>query len=196
MAWQENSSGWEIHLAIAASDNVPDGLIGSAFPFTSEFDNLPGSNRHPDVAIHGNQLHVIWQNSGDGTVKCLRGTLGDPSHLQPTSEAPTGAQLLRQGTGHILLQGATPHSTYRILSATGAVLHEAPATLPAGHPSATPHTSHPQCSLFRPKRQRGHATIFEERLRGLSHKRSHPPRTKNKNVPTPATPVSLVKFGG
>ena len=121
VAWEQNMSGYEIQLSVAPHDAVPAGLVDVAVPLS---ESLSGSNRHPDVAVHGNTVHVIWQNSADGTVKYLRGTLGDPSHLQPTSAAPTGAQLLRQGTGHILLQGATPHSTYRILSATGAIQHE------------------------------------------------------------------------
>ena len=126
VAWQENSSGWEIHLAIAASDNVPDGLIGSAFPITSEFDNLPGSNRHPDIAIHGNKLHVIWQNSGNGTVKYLRGTIiGTANTTAPQGHSPSPCAYLQRAGGHnIHLHGAEPNTLYRVFDLRGACLHE------------------------------------------------------------------------
>ena len=142
VAWQENSSGWQIHLALTANTNLPEGLIDVGFPITLPFDNLSGSNRQPEVAIHGNDLHVIWQNSGDGTVKYLRGSLESVSQIAPHSKSKQDPRLSRRGVGVVALQGAKAHSTYRILSPTGSILHEGlcdalgGAILPAQHSHA------------------------------------------------------------
>jgi len=92
-------------------------------------ESLSGSNRHADVAVHGNTVHVIWQNSADGTVKYLSGTLDGTSALSSPTPSIPSPRLLRHGPDRVLLRDARPGSTYRILDASGATLHEARCTL-------------------------------------------------------------------
>jgi len=67
---------------------------------------------------------VIWQNSADGTVKYLRGTLDGASALTSPAPAITTPRLVRQGPDLVTVEGAAPGSTYRILTSHGATLHE------------------------------------------------------------------------
>jgi hypothetical protein len=69
-------------------------------------------------------VHVIWQNSADGTVKYLRGTLDGASALTSPTPDITTPRLVRQGPNLVTLEGATPGSSYRILASHGATLHE------------------------------------------------------------------------
>ena len=121
VAWEQSSGGWEIQLSVAPHDALPGGLVDVAVPLS---ESLSGSNRHPDVAVHGSTVHVIWQNSADGTVKYLRGTLDGASALTSPTPAITTPRLVRQGPDLITLEGAAPGSTYRILASHGATLHK------------------------------------------------------------------------
>jgi hypothetical protein len=121
IVWEQSSGGWEIQLAIAPHDALPEGVVDVAVPLS---ESLSGSNRHPDVAVHGSVVHVIWQNTSDGTVKYLRGTLDGTSGLTTNSARAVSARLLRQGADVVTLEGAAPGSTYRILASHGVTLHE------------------------------------------------------------------------
>jgi hypothetical protein len=125
VAWEQNEGGYEIQLSVAPNSDLPSGLVDMAVSLS---ESLSGSNRHPDVAIHGNTVHVIWQNSANGTVKYLRGTLDGTSALQPTPSSSSQPRLTRLGPDWVLLRDARPGSTYRILDASGATLHEARCT--------------------------------------------------------------------
>ena len=119
VAWQQNLSGWDIMLSIAANNNIPSGLTNVAINVS---EGTSGSNRHPDLAIHGNTLHLIWQNSASGTVKYLRGILGDLSSTTALQN-PDQPQLLRKGSARVELVNAMPSSPYLILQTNGSVLH-------------------------------------------------------------------------
>jgi len=119
VAWEQNAGGWEIQLSVAPNGDLPGGLVDVAVPLS---ESLSGSNRHPDVAIHGSTVHVIWQNSADGTVKYLRGTLDSTSDLAP-SAASARARLVRSALGQVTIQQALPLSAYRIVNAAAATLH-------------------------------------------------------------------------
>jgi hypothetical protein len=121
VAWEQSSGGWEIQLSVAPHDALPGGLVDVAVPLS---ESLSGSNRHPDVAVHGSTVHVIWQNSADGTVKYLRGTLDGASALTSPTPAITTPRLVRKGPDLITLEGAAPGSTYRILASHGTTLHK------------------------------------------------------------------------
>lgn len=126
VAWEQSSGGWEIQLSVAPHDALPGGLVDVAVPLS---ESLSGSNRHPDVAVQGNTVHVIWQNSADGTVKYLRGTLDGTSAVQHAPVSTLQPHLTRLGPDRVMLRDARPGSTYRILDASGATLHEARCTL-------------------------------------------------------------------
>jgi hypothetical protein len=74
-------------------------------------------------------VHVIWQNSADGTVKYLRGTLDGTSAVQAAPVSTLKPHLTRLGPDRVMLRDARPGSTYRILDASGAILHKARCTL-------------------------------------------------------------------
>ncbi len=117
--WQENSGGWEIHAASCANDALPGGLSNAGEPIST---SLSGSNLHPEVAIHGSKVHVIWKNSGTGQVMYLRGTLDGAGLVE--SAPKSGATLNRLGPGWLRIEGAKPESNYSVLSPTGALLHK------------------------------------------------------------------------
>ena len=124
VAWEQNISGYEIQLSVAPYDAVPAGLVDVAVPLS---ESLSGSNRHPDVAVHGNTVHVIWQNSADGTVKYLRGTItGTANTTAPQVHSPSPCAYLQRAGGHnnIHLHGAAPNTLYRVFDLRGACLHE------------------------------------------------------------------------
>ena len=121
VAWEQSLGGWEILLSVAPHNALPDGLVDVAVPLS---ESLSGSNRHPEVAVYGSVVHVIWQNTSDGTVKYLRGTLDGTSGLHAISNRDASARLLRQGADLITLEGAAPNSTYRILASQGGTLHQ------------------------------------------------------------------------
>ena len=123
VAWEQNLSGYEIQLSVAPNQELPDALVDVAVPLS---EALAGSNRHPDVAVHGHTVHVIWQNSADGTVKYLRGALTPTTQINPLQNATTSSnpRLERLGPGLVELRGATPHSAYRIYNQSGSLLHE------------------------------------------------------------------------
>ena len=116
--WQENSGGWEIHVASSTNDALPGGLSNSGESIST---SLSGSNLHPEVAIHGSKVHVIWKNSGSGQVMYLRGTL-EGSRVAD-SAAESGASLNRFGPNQVRIKGALPGANYSVLSSAGAVLH-------------------------------------------------------------------------
>lgn len=119
VAWQQNLSGWDIMLSIAANSSVPSGLTNVAINVS---EGASGSNRHPDLAIHGNTLHLIWQNSASGTVKYLRGTLGDLSSTAALQH-PDQPQLLLKGSTSVELVNAMPSTPYLIFQTNGSVLY-------------------------------------------------------------------------
>ena len=116
--WQENSGSWEIHVASSANDALPGGLSNAGEPIST---SLSGSNLHPEVAIHGSKVHVIWKNSGSGQVMYLRGTL-DGAGLVETG-AESGASLNRLGPDQVRIESALPGSNYSVLSPTGGVVY-------------------------------------------------------------------------
>ncbi len=116
--WQENSGGWEIHAASSANDALPGGLTNAGAPIST---SLSGSNLHPEVAIHGSKIHVIWKNSGSGKVMYLRGTL-EGTGLEE-SGAGSGASLNRLGPDQVHIERAIPGANFSVLSPAGAVLH-------------------------------------------------------------------------
>ena len=116
--WQENSGGWEIHAASSANDALPNGLSNAGEPIST---SLSGSNLHPEVAIHGSKVHVVWKNSGTGQVMYLRGTLEGAGLAE--SAAESGASLDPSGPNQVRIEGALPGATYSVLSSTGAFLH-------------------------------------------------------------------------
>lgn len=117
--WQENSGGWEIHAASCANDALPAGLSNAGAPMST---SLSGSNLHPEVAIHGSKVHVIWKNSTSGQVMYLRGTLEGARLVE---SAPTsGATLNRLSPGWVRIERAIPGANYSVLSPTGALLHK------------------------------------------------------------------------
>ena len=119
VVWEQSSGGWEVQLSIAPNDALPSGLVDVAIPLS---ESLSGSNRHPDVAIDGNTVHVIWQNSAGGTVKYLRGTIDGASGFENDAEDAPQARLIPQGGGQTLLVGTTPLSPYSIYSVHGALI--------------------------------------------------------------------------
>ena len=116
--WQENSGGWEIHVASSANDALPGGLSNTGTPVST---SLSGSNLHPEVAAHGSKVHVIWKNSGSGQVMYLRGTLEGSGLVESGSES--GATLRRLGPNQLRIEGAMPGANFSVLSSVGAVLH-------------------------------------------------------------------------
>ena len=66
--------------------------------------SLSGLNLHPEVAIHGSKVHVIWKNSGGDQVMYLRGTLEE--YWVEESRAESGASLNTERTWCI--EGALP----------------------------------------------------------------------------------------
>ena len=117
--WQENLGGWEIQLASCTNDALPAGLSNAGAPIST---SLSGSNLHPEVAIHGSKVHVIWKNSGTGQVMYLRGTVEGAGLVE---SAPTsGATLNRLGPGWVRIERAVPGANYSVLSPTGALLHK------------------------------------------------------------------------
>ena len=116
--WQENSGGWEIHVASSANDALPGGLSNAGVPVST---SLSGSNLHPEVAIHGSKVHVIWKNSGSGQMMYLRGTL-EGSGLEE-SGAVSDASLNRFGADLVRIEGAMPGANFSVLTPAGAVLH-------------------------------------------------------------------------
>ena len=76
------------------------------------------------MAVYGSVVHVIWQNTSDGTVKYLRGNLDGTSGLQTPFDRDVSARLLRQGADLVTLEGASPNSSYRILASHGGTLHQ------------------------------------------------------------------------
>ena len=122
VAWEQSSGGWEVMLSVSANEALPGGLVDVALPLS---ESLSGSNRHPDVAIEGSTVHVIWQNSADGTVKYLRGTIDNASGTStlPGSEECVGAKLLRLG-GNWVVENAAVNAPYRVCSLHGALLNE------------------------------------------------------------------------
>ncbi|MGB1411150.1 MAG: hypothetical protein ACPG59_06370, partial [Flavobacteriaceae bacterium] len=78
-------------------------------------------NLHPEVAIHGSKVHIIWKNSGNGQVMYLRGTLGGSGLVESGPEY--GASLRRLGPDQVRIEGALPGASFRVLSSAGAVLH-------------------------------------------------------------------------
>ena len=120
VAWEQTFGSWEVMLSVASVNSLPSGLIDVADPLS---ESLSGSNRHPDVAIHGSTLHVIWQNSASGTVKYMRGTLDESSSL-PSGPPALQPELRSLGSDQIELVNTKPNSTYRILQANGSVLFE------------------------------------------------------------------------
>ena len=116
--WQENSGGWEIHAASSANDALPGGLSNAGEPIST---SLAGSNFHPEVAIHGSKVHVIWKNNASGQVMYLRGSLEGAGLVE---SAPTsGATLNRLGPGLVRIEGANPGANFSVLLPTGALLH-------------------------------------------------------------------------
>ena len=116
--WQENSGGWEIHAASSANDALPGGLSNAGVPVST---SLSGSNLHPEVAIHGSKVHVIWKNSGSGQVMYLRGTLEGAGLVG--SGAESGASLNRLGPDQVRIERAMPGANFSVLTPAGAVLH-------------------------------------------------------------------------
>ena len=138
--WQENSGGWEIHVASSANDALPGGLSNSGEPIST---SLSGSNLHPEVAIHGSKVHVIWKNSGSGQVMYLRGTLEGAGLVE------SGANLARLCVASAqikcALKGPCLGANFGVLSSAGAVLHrgtcdsQGAAVLPTQSRSITSH---------------------------------------------------------
>ncbi len=116
--WQENSGGWEIHVASSTNDALPGGLSNSGEPIST---SLSGSNLHPEVAIQGPKVHVIWKNSGTGQVMYLRGTLEGAGLAE--SAAESGATLCRLGPDQVRIEGAITEANFSVLSSAGAVLY-------------------------------------------------------------------------
>ena len=119
LTWEQNDGGYEIAVALTTNDNLPQGLVDQAFTVS---DDLSGSNRHPDVAIHGNVVHLIWQNSQSGTVKYLRGTIDGTESVSTTPKRPI-ASLQRTGPSTVQLVHAVPMSSFDVLDAAGSLLH-------------------------------------------------------------------------
>ena len=119
LTWEQNDGGYEIAVALTTNDNLPQGLVDQAFTVS---DDLSGSNRHPDVAIHGNVVHLIWKNSQSGTVKYLRGTIDGTESVSTTPKRPI-ASLQRTGPSTVQLVHAVPMSTFDVLDAAGSLLH-------------------------------------------------------------------------
>ena len=117
--WQENSGGWEIHVASCANDALPAGLSNSGSPIST---SLSGSNLHPEVAIHGSKVHVIWKNSTSGHVMYKRGTLEGTGLVE--SAPKSGASVNRLGPGWVRIEGAMPGADYSVLSLSGGLLHQ------------------------------------------------------------------------
>ena len=117
VVWQENSGGWEIHAASSANDALPWGLSNQGAPIST---SLSGSNLHPEVAIHGSKVHVIWKNSGSGQVMYLRGTLEGSGLVESGSES--GATLRRLGPNQVRIVGALPGAIFSVMSSAGGVL--------------------------------------------------------------------------
>jgi len=117
--WQENSGGWEIHAASCANDALPGGLSNAGEPIST---SLSGSNLHPEVAIHGSKVHVIWKNSTSGQVMYLRGTLEGAGLVD--SAPKSDATLNRLGPGWVRIEEANPGANYSVLLPTGALLHK------------------------------------------------------------------------
>jgi len=82
VVWEQIDDGFEIKLSIALNDDLPSGLIDIAI---SPSELLEGSNRHPEVAIIDDKIHLIWQNSTDGTIKYLRGSILNTSSITTPS---------------------------------------------------------------------------------------------------------------
>jgi hypothetical protein len=82
VVWEQIDDGFEIKLALAANEDLPSGLIDIAI---SPSELLEGSNRHPEVAILDDKIHLIWQNSTDGTIKYLRGSILNTSSITSPS---------------------------------------------------------------------------------------------------------------
>ena len=118
VVWQENSGGWGIHAASSANDALPWGLSNEGAPIST---SLSGSNLHPEVAIYGSKVHVIWKNSGSGQVMYLRGTLEGAGLVESGSES--GATLCRLGPNQVRIEGALPGASFSVLSPAGVVLH-------------------------------------------------------------------------
>ena len=82
VVWEQIDDGFEIKLSIALNDDLPNGLMDIAI---SPSESLEGSNRHPEVAIIDDKIHLIWQNSTDGTIKYLRGSILNTSSITTPS---------------------------------------------------------------------------------------------------------------
>jgi hypothetical protein len=83
--------------------------------------SLSGSNLHPEVAIHGFKVHVIWKNNASGQVMYLRGSLEGAGLSDSGDES--SASLNRLGSDWVRVEGAKPGANFSVVSPTGALLH-------------------------------------------------------------------------
>ena len=116
VVWQENSGGWEIHVASSANDALL-GIVQRRrthqhFAFRLQ---PPPRGGHPRL-----QGSCHLENSGTGQVMYLRGTW---KVLDWESAAESGASLNRSGPNQVRIEGALPGANYSVLSSAGAVLH-------------------------------------------------------------------------
>ena len=78
VVWEEFDNGFQVKLTILLNESIYDGFTNSIYNLS---ENIMGSNRYPEVRIFNDKIHVIWQNSLDGTIKYLKGTITNTSQI-------------------------------------------------------------------------------------------------------------------
>ncbi len=83
LAWEQNSGGYDVQLAVSNGMTLTDIAVN----LTSEWS---GQHRRPQLVFTGTDytptLHLVWQNSSDGTVKYLKGSIETPFDVDHPSD--------------------------------------------------------------------------------------------------------------
>lgn len=88
LAWEQNSGGYDVQLAVSNGTTLTDIAVN----LTGEWS---GQHRRPQLAFTGTDdmptLHLVWQNSSDGTVKYLKGGIEIPFDVREPHALPLPA---------------------------------------------------------------------------------------------------------
>ncbi len=68
IVWQQSGSG-NVQTVISLTEDITTG-------FTSDYDTVvPQYSANPDVVMSGDEIHVVWRDYSDGTVKYRKGVI-------------------------------------------------------------------------------------------------------------------------
>ena len=129
LAFEQNSGGYDIQLALSG------GLSGgSGTQLTDVSVNLTaawsGQHRRPVIAWSTTNddnlplLHIVWQNSSDGTVKYLQGTIAYPLQIpEAENEDILPEVIFNRGIWQLQIPDSWQDGTWRIYNLAGQLTH-------------------------------------------------------------------------